>query len=351
MDRKREYGGLDWFRLISAILVITIHTSPLLSFGELPDFILTRILARIAVPFFLMISGFFLLPEVSGEPERLYRQIGQLAKLYFAAVVLYAPVMIYSGYFKDDFSVGNLIKDLLINGTFYHLWYLPAAMTGLFLVGLLLRYCKDWLVLLISCILYFFGLLGDSYYGITAMVPWMKKLYDGIFSVSEYTRNGLFFVPLFLMLGYYLGKQADRRSELTRQKAVMGLVISGILMWGEGMTLHYLQWQRHDSMYLLLPVVMVFLFSLLLQWNIRGGKRLNRIAMLVYILHPAMIVAVRLGGKLTGLTRLVVEQSLVHFILVTICSFAAAYLLTLLPFKKEKNQSQNNKRKAQERIR
>ena len=54
MNQKRSYGGLDWFRVISAVLVITIHTSPLLCFGEVPDMILTRIIARVAVPFFLM---------------------------------------------------------------------------------------------------------------------------------------------------------------------------------------------------------------------------------------------------------------------------------------------------------
>lgn len=337
MGKKREYGGLDWFRIVSAVLVITIHTSPLLSFGEFPDFLLTRIIARVAVPFFLMVSGFFLLPEVQGEngdSKRLYRQIGHLAKLYLIAIVLYLPIMIYSGYFKDDFSIGNLIKDIVINGTFYHLWYLPAAITGLFIVGLLLRYCKDWTVFIISFVLYLFGLLGDSYYGVVAMVPWLQKLYDGIFSISEYTRNGLFFVPLFLMLGYYLGKQAGRRSGLTKQQAITGLVVSGILLFGEGIGLHFLGWQRHDSMYILLPAVMVFLFSLMLQWEIRGGKRLNRIALIVYIIHPAMIVAIRLVGKITKMTRLLVDQSLVHFILVTLCSFIAAYLLTMIPFQK-----------------
>lgn len=342
MGKMRKYGGLDWFRIVSAVLVITIHTSPLLSFGEFPDFLLTRIIARVAVPFFLMVSGFFLLPEVqreNGNPERLYRQIGHLAKLYLISIVLYLPLMIYSGYFKEDFTIGNLFKDILINGTFYHLWYLPAAITGLAIVGLLLRYCKDWTVFVISLVLYLFGLLGDSYYGIVTMVPWLQKLYDGIFSISEYTRNGLFFVPLFLMLGYYLGRQETRRSRLTQKQAAIGLVISGILLFGEGIGLHFLNWQRHDSMYILLPVVMVFLFSLMLQWDIKGGKRLNRIAMIVYIIHPAMIVAIRLAGKITKMTKLLVDQSLVHFILVMICSFVAAYLLTMIPVQKLKKEA------------
>ena len=52
--------ALDWFRLAAAVLVVCIHTSPLESFAPLWDFWLTRVLARVAVPFFLMVSGHFL---------------------------------------------------------------------------------------------------------------------------------------------------------------------------------------------------------------------------------------------------------------------------------------------------
>ncbi len=55
----RRNGGLDIFRLIAAFLVVAIHTSPLSSLNETADFILTRIIARIAVPFFLMVTGYF----------------------------------------------------------------------------------------------------------------------------------------------------------------------------------------------------------------------------------------------------------------------------------------------------
>ena len=61
MNTDKNYVGLDCFRLFAAFLVIAIHTSPLLSFSETGDFILTRIIARVAVPFFFMTSGFFLI--------------------------------------------------------------------------------------------------------------------------------------------------------------------------------------------------------------------------------------------------------------------------------------------------
>ena len=61
MNRDKYYSGIDWFRLFAALLVIAVHTSPLSGISETGDFILTRVIARIAVPFFFMTSGFFLL--------------------------------------------------------------------------------------------------------------------------------------------------------------------------------------------------------------------------------------------------------------------------------------------------
>lgn len=60
-------GGLDWFRLPAALLVVANHTSPLLAFSPEADHVLTQILARVAVPFFLTVSGYFLLPKAERE--------------------------------------------------------------------------------------------------------------------------------------------------------------------------------------------------------------------------------------------------------------------------------------------
>ena len=66
---NKSYTGIDFFRFVAALLIIAIHTSPLTSlgagFGTTGDFILTRIVARVAVPFFFMTSGFFLDFQIS----------------------------------------------------------------------------------------------------------------------------------------------------------------------------------------------------------------------------------------------------------------------------------------------
>lgn len=50
MRQRQAYTGIDIFRWAAAFLIVAIHTSPLASFSETGDFILTRVIARVAVP-------------------------------------------------------------------------------------------------------------------------------------------------------------------------------------------------------------------------------------------------------------------------------------------------------------
>lgn len=49
--------------------------------------------------------------------------------------------------------------------------------------------------LAVAAVLYLVGLFGDSYYGIVGRLPVVKKFYDLLFQLFDYTRNGIFFAP------------------------------------------------------------------------------------------------------------------------------------------------------------
>ena len=72
MNDHKYYAGIDWMRLIAAILVIAIHTSPLASYNATGDFILTRVIARVAVPFFFMTTGYFTLSRYHYDNKKLF---------------------------------------------------------------------------------------------------------------------------------------------------------------------------------------------------------------------------------------------------------------------------------------
>jgi serine/alanine racemase len=319
MKSRESYGGLDTFRVVAALLIVAIHTSPLESVNETADFVLTRILARVAVPFFLMITGFFLLPAIrSGKRGVLRRFLVKTAVLYGAAILLYLPVLIYNDYFISVGQPWLFIKDLLLEGTFYHLWYLPASMLGMLIVVGLTKSFQDQTVFWVAAFLYGVGLLGDSYYGLAQQVPGLSDFYGSLFSVIDYTRNGLFYAPIFLCLG---GLSRDRKIP----KPGLGLGAGLALMIIEGLILRHFEWQRHDSMYLWLPLVVMCLFACLLKTQSPAKPMLRRFSMAVYILHPMAILLVRGAGKMLHFKELM-DISPIYYLAVAGLSALAAGL-------------------------
>ena len=325
MSKYKSYTGVDFFRLIAAILIITIHTSPLASFSATGDFILTRIVARVAVPFFFMTSGFFLISRYSRDNDKLKKFVKKTACIYGVAIFIYIPVNVYNGYFNGDTLIPNILKDLLFDGTIYHLWYLPASIFGAWIAWYLVKHLDYKRALIVSSILYLIGLFGDSYYGIAEKIRGLNSFYQFVFQVSDYTRNGIFFAPVFFVLG---GLIADTHHKISFGKSVCGFGFSFAFMLAEAMLLHYFDLQRHDSMYMFLLPCIYFLFQAILHFQ---GKRLvwmRTLSLCMYIIHPMMIIAVRLLAKITHLQNLLIENSLLHFLMVCFTSVVFSIVVT-----------------------
>ena len=123
-------------------------------------------------------------------------------------------------------------------------------------------------------------LLPSNWYfnnGLVSGIPVLSTFYIGIFLVFDYTRNGLFYVPLFLLLG-------TAGIIFRRKVAVIGLLCSLTALIVEALLLHHSGIQRHDSMYLFFPFLMVF-FSLLLEANKGERRSLRQLTTVVYMIH------------------------------------------------------------------
>lgn len=332
--KNKNFAGIDYFRLPAALLVVAIHTAPLSCINELSDFLITYCLGRVAVPFFFMVTGYFVVaPYVKSGFRRkkpFYKYLIKNGVLYLAAVLLYLPLSWYAGHL--DLSLGNFLKALLVDGTFYHLWYFPAVITGCLILVLLMRHlphCVPFLVITA----YIAGLAGDSYYGLIQDIPWLRDIYEAVFSVSSYTRNGLFFAPVFLFSGMLL---CDTKYRCGKLFSRIGLSVSMLFLLLEGYITWIYKLQRHNSMYLFLIPVMYFLFLLLL--NIKGSSPpfFRDSSMLLYLIHPAVIIVLRGAAKFLGLTHFLVENTLVHYGAVCMLSLGAIYIFLWFVKRREK---------------
>jgi serine/alanine racemase len=347
LRNKEGYTGIDLFRVAAALLVVAIHTSPLTSVNDTADFVFTRAVARVGVPFFFMISGFALFSARPFGHVALRRFVSRTLKLYAVSILIYLPLNVYTGLFRERPLVSVLLKDLVFDGTVYHLWYFPAAIIGACIVWLLYSKAGFKTALAVTGILYVIGLLGDSYYGFAEQVPFLKTAYGYGFGAFDYTRNGLFFTPLFMLLGGMVGDKKGsvlfclatdgNGRRVPRQNRtvpflsplsldVIGFIVFFALMIAEALILHRLGVQRHDSMYVMLAPCMYFLFSLLTHARGLRLPRCRAFSMIVYVIHPMIIAAVLPVARVTGLSGILVDNSVVHYVVVCVGSVVFAWI-------------------------
>ncbi|WP_201798205.1 serine racemase VanT catalytic subunit [Lachnotalea glycerini] len=75
---------------------------------------------------------------------------------------------------------------------------------------------------------------------------------------------------------------------------------------------------------------MYFGFQFILSFKTQSSKRMRVIAGFIYVLHPLVIILIRGFSKATGLFHILVENSLIHYLLVSLCSFIIAAALSYL---------------------
>jgi serine/alanine racemase len=313
--------GIDGFRLIFALITVGAHTSPLDIISSDLDYFVFHVCSRVVIPFFLMTTGYFLLPQYfaknSASVQPLIKFIKKTAGLYAIATAIYLPISIYAGHYSQGSITAVILQRVIFDGTYYHLWYLPASIIGVLIVYYLGRWFTQRTVLLIAIFLYFLGMLGDSYYGLVTQIPVISSLLDAGFKVFNYTRNGLFIAPIFLVLGSFV---ATTKHQIDKGKTIQGLFISIILMASEGIMVQHFGWQRHDSMYIALLPCVYFMYRLIASHIGRPQPFVRDISKWVYILHPLLIITLRGIGKVTGSMDILVENSITHYVGVCLLS-------------------------------
>ncbi|MDH6355268.1 surface polysaccharide O-acyltransferase-like enzyme [Dysgonomonas sp. PH5-45] len=191
---------LDYFKLLLSILVILIHLQPL-TYGRIfVAYEISNGLARIAVPCFFIINGYFI-DRFIDDGKKVWNYILHLFLVYVVWTLIYGGLK-----FPD------VITAFLTGGI--HLWYVP-ALIGAVLIVYAVRKMKIniHLTLGLVCV---FVVIGYYIQNFTAL----PEQYSAIVY-----RNCFFEGFPFVFMGYFL-KQKDIISKLSKYKIViLGLAL------------------------------------------------------------------------------------------------------------------------------
>lgn len=318
---------IDIFKFIAAILVVTIHTNPLDGISETANFVLVHIIARVAVPFFIVCTGFFIGKKTAFESNcilncsdariLILKSSWKFFKLYLISSIIYLFISIQKWIVAGWFSLRAFIDwgiSFFFTGTYYHLWYLMEMCYALLILALILPLIKKSFVYVLIIVLWIIEVLQYAY----AMV--LPSAVQNIFSLCAKVQmpfESIVRVLPLLLLGIVIQHQKQKRNAFY----IVGLIISMIMLFAEVYFIKSLGGEKYSYVIFTLPVA-YFLFETIHSLDnvvkCRNTLFFQKISTYVYLAHPAVIWIIELVVDL---------PNFLEFVLVTILSILMGFII------------------------
>lgn len=317
--------AIDIAKFLAAVLVIAIHTRPLKDISCDADFFLCDIICRMAVPFFAICTGFYSTMKWEFADGRLgkskanfslfARTIRKLIKIYLFWSFIYLGLLTYSWMDKGlqidyHYYVGWLYA-LVVDTSYYHLWYLTSIGYAFVWFYLLLRYVRFKYLPIIAMALWIIEIAEYAYRTfLPCGIQEGLRYFDYLGSISiSFTRM----LPLLLA-----GAIIARCGEIKRIH--LSTCILFILLLTETYLLRQNGVLKFSFVFFTLPLSF-YLFALIYRLGSKASCKSNELAdisLFVYCIHPILIYAIS--------DKLFVQNRLMVFVLAAISSVALGLL-------------------------
>lgn len=294
---KRNYT-IDIIRVIMALMIVAVHTSPLIEYSAIISYFPSQVLSRLGVPFFAAVAGYFYFKNVNNF--RVINSLKKYSSLYCFWSVIMFGYMIISG------SIGGGIRDVatyilqtfFLTG-FYHLWYMLAMIYTMLIVwglsktksGLEYLYYISFALLAIGIIMFGYGNVFLNVW------PFDVSLAKLDFNVNMETQWWFSIVPFF-MLGF--GLRRTKINKVVWQYGEQLLLLAFVGYFIEVMIIQKFNLKMSTTICLFTYPIVYLLIIFALKHPYIGTEKLARyssgIANSIYFSHILFVLILQRTG-------------------------------------------------------
>ena len=332
---RKEYTTVDLLKFFFSICIVGLHTSLLHSDESFPAWLACSLVFRTAVPYFFIISGYFLAGKIY-VIERIDRKNIRAVTRNYCNKLL--PPLAFWGTLGLFIDLANQLRKgtdvrtiiLYICKSFFYprnaMWFLLALIIGTILLTELYLRVKRWYIcwMCISVVGYAIVLLCNNYYFIVEST-FLGNIARMFINVCSSARNGIFFAPCFIGVGFVI--RADRvQKALYNHRIVIwvGMVLGVVLLLSEASFIYDLSYLDDRGVFVsqLLLVPCIAVISIMYQVKMPlPYKRLRRLSSSIYYIHRTARVAVLLIPFYNGNTTILFFATLLLTLLVAAVSY------------------------------
>jgi surface polysaccharide O-acyltransferase-like enzyme len=258
--------SIDILKLVMAFFVVALHGRLFNDFDNVSSYFFGHIFGRIAVPIFLLISGFYF---YNVKTKNQYKKwIKRLFYLHMIWMIIYIYFWIRSG-----------LRGVIISLVFGWgpLWYLIGTFYGIILIWII----RNWIIR--KQLILLFCMAGI---GLFLQYNWNYKIIDNdiikILQSKSYA-NGLFFCFPFLYVGYLINKFSIHTMKMNW---ILLLILSFLLLCFE-VSFNYICCNKGFGLYIshysFCPILFVNIVS---KKYLSNNKTLALYSTGVYLSHP-----------------------------------------------------------------
>ena len=297
LSKKVNFYMMDIIKFIFCFFIVGIHTEIFSNNIELHYWI-EKGLFRLAVPYFVLCSGFLLQRKISegGGKANLFDTIKHFSDRLMCLLIVFEPIsliLIAIIYVREGGSISYITLRLIQSILFYPygaLWYIQAMIIGVWMLYyFVLRKNKIKYGGLIGGPLFLIALICNSYYFVVED-SLFGKVVDFCLEITVSARNGIFygfFVLWIGMISYYFYE----KKHITIKYAIIGFIICYLLYLNEIRLLIDKTMKDDGSIFLMSIPVAFFLLLISVNYKTTSKKTiiLRNLSTGVYLLHRPLL--------------------------------------------------------------
>ena len=327
----KTYDVLNLIKIIAAFFVVTIHV-------HFPgDFGLAVIdIARFAVPFFFMVSGFFgYCLDKNRSVEKIKKRIKNIIFMFLSISVVYIVYKIVVAVLFYSNSPADVLEELfsaeaIVNFIFFNepsvsvfLWYLPAL---IYTYVVFLVFEKNRLTQKMYFLIPFLFIAGVAFREIIEIPSDLPAFFRNSFLFRNYLFVG---VPFFLF-GHYIKSNEDK---IKKEFSYLSLIFIMLAGFAESVIAGNMHLQKNVYLGTFTAVFAIFVLA------IKAEDRLNvkkisvagsKYSMYIYLLHilvkNIIIICVQYGG----LNKLYNELKFIMPVIVFVITFIVSVVFVFI---------------------
>lgn len=274
--RLVKYDILDISKFMAALFVVGIHSGPFYSYSSELQYYVFSVFGRLAVPFFFIISAFFLTKSIKKragtrqENSVVWHYMKRILMLYFAWYLIYIPMMltkaISAGLYFHNMPAAILkrfVTYFFIGSTFRGSWYLTASVFGALFVFVICKKLTDKQTLLATLPIFILVIISTEFLGAfngTSIGTVMMQLHE----MGIHFSTNILASPIYYALGRIIATNEEKIRTYHFWQVLAVTIISIIALLLEGKSIKALGIAFSTDQFLMLVPTGFLLVVLLL---------------------------------------------------------------------------------------